>query len=873
LGYGDGNGRGTSRGRMIAHTQPRRIAARATAERISEELGTALGWAVGYQVRFTDHSSPGTRLKVMTDGVLLAQLQRDPELRAYDAIIIDEAHERSLNIDFLLGYLSNLLPRRPDLKLIITSATIDSELFAAHFGRDAEHPAPVIEVSGRTYPVEICYRPLGEDGVPEDPPTAIVAAARELLRRGDGDILVFCSGEREIRDAADALAADLEAAIEVLPLYSRLSAAEQHRVFERHSARRIVLATNVAETSLTVPGIHYVIDPGTARISRYSKATKVQRLPIEPISQASANQRAGRCGRIAAGVCIRLYGPEDFEARPPFTEPEILRTSLASVILQMLAVGVVANPAEVARFPFVQPPDTRAVTDGVRVLEELGAIETVASGGKSAAPNSDRRRTRLTQIGRQLARIALDPRLARMIVEGQRFGAEREATIIAAALSIQDPRERPLEFQAQADQAHARFTDPTSDFLTFLNLWEYLRAAQRDNSSSAFRRLVRREYLNYLRVREWQDLVKELTRAVRGTKTSPPTPPGHAADGGRVSHPPRQAPGQAPATPARGAASATGELDGPGWRLEWPGETIHRALLAGLLSQIGLKPQTDVKAKGGQRQERAGRAGARMAEYLGARGIRFAIYPGSALRRRQPAWVMAAELVETSRLWGRTCAAIDPEWVEQAAPGLASRTYAEPRWSAKRGAAIITEKVLVYGLPVVAGRVVALAKVDPALARELFIRHALVEGDWRTDHRFYQRNRALLEQAEELAARSRRPGPAISDEDLFDFYDQRLPAAVVSAQHFDAWWKKARATDPDRLTLTPDSLTAETRLAAQGFPERWRAGDCELALTYQYAPGAEHDGVTVHIPIRDARRAPRDGFDWQVPGLRRDLVA
>ncbi|MDR1118988.1 MAG: hypothetical protein LBL01_06805, partial [Bifidobacteriaceae bacterium] len=589
---GDGPPRSRRR-RMIAHTQPRRIAARTVAERIAQELDTPLGGEVGYQVRFTDHSGPQTRLKVMTDGILLAQIQSDPLLSAYDAIIIDEAHERSLNIDFLLGYISNLLPRRPDLKVVITSATIDSELFAAHFGPAPGVPAPVIHVTGRTYPVDIRYRPLGENGVPEDQPAGIVHAARELLRAGDGDILVFCSGEREIRDAADALEQEFgDSRIELLPLYSRLTAAEQHRVFERHARRRIVLATNVAETSLTVPGIHYVIDPGTARISRYSKATKVQRLPIEPISQASANQRAGRCGRIARGVCVRLYSEADFEARPEFTDPEILRTSLASVILQMIAVGVARSPADVARFPFVQRPDPRGVADGVKLLEELGALtkkgpdpvmvedspkrrepgETSGPTKKGPVPvlvggRTDRGRTELTPVGRALARIPLDPRLGRMVIEGRRLGVEHEVTVVAAGLTIQDPRERPLEFRAQADQAHARFNDPASDFLAYLNLWEYLREQRAAGSSSAFRRLVRSEYLNYLRIREWQDLVKELRRAVRAALPKEPSPQ------------------ETTATTASGASRTGAQaVAGPGhpWRLAWPADQIHRALLTGL---------------------------------------------------------------------------------------------------------------------------------------------------------------------------------------------------------------------------------------------------------------------------------------------------
>ncbi|MDR1441832.1 MAG: DUF3418 domain-containing protein [Bifidobacteriaceae bacterium] len=899
MGYGGGTGPAGShqshrhRPAMIAHTQPRRIAARATAERVSQELGTELGQTVGYQVRFADHSSPATRLKVMTDGVLLAQIQHDPRLLAYDAIIIDEAHERSLNIDFLLGYLSNLLPRRPDLKLIITSATIDSDLFATHFGRDAAHPAPVIEVSGRTYPVELRYRPLGLNGVPEDQPTAIVAAARELMRQGDGDILVFCSGEREIRDAADALNGDLNRRsgatragatqtgarhgakssekasnrdlIEVLPLYSRLSAAEQHRVFEPHGARRIVLATNVAETSLTVPGIHYVIDPGTARISRYSKATKVQRLPIEPVSQASANQRAGRCGRIAKGICVRLYDREDYETRPAFTDPEILRTSLASVILRMLAVGVVSSPGEVARFPFVQPPDTRAVTDGVRVLKELGAIEELDG------------RTKLTAVGQGLARIPLDPRLARMIIEASRLGVEREVIIVAAALSIQDPRERPQEFQAQADQFHARFKDPTSDFLTYLNLWEYLRSARHASSSSAFRRLARREYLNYLRIREWQDLVKELSRAARSA-----TAGGRSQNQTKRPMPLSQSPAKSPVPEPAATKPATTEQDKSGlgdpaasannpWRLDWPADQIHRALLQGLLSQIGLRQVTPVRAKGPNRRPEAKRERG-PAQYLGARGISFAIYPGSALRTKQPSWVMSAELVETSRLWGRVCADINPEWVEQAAPHLTRRSYANPRWQSKRGAGVIDEKVLVYGLPVVAARPVPLSRVDPAMAREMFIRHALVEGDWRTHHQFFRLNRELLERAQELANRSRAPGQVFDSEDLFDFYDQRLPASIGSVRHFDAWWKKARVANPDQLTLSAD-LALEAPNLGQGFPDTWTPGGLGLALTYEYMPGEDQDGVTVHIPVRLARRAGGVGLDWQVPGLRQDLIA
>jgi ATP-dependent helicase HrpA len=879
LGYGKGRGRG--QGGIIGHTQPRRIAARSVAERLSQELGTPVGGLVGYQVRFTDHSGPDTLVKVMTDGVLLNQLQRDPELRQYTALIIDEAHERSLNIDFLLGYLSNLLPRRPDLKVVITSATIDSELFAAHFGPSPEQPAPVIEVTGRTYPVEIRYRPMDDDAEAQDQPGAIVQAARELLREGPGDILVFCSGEREIRDATDALVGDLGAVpvggkadqpsranLEILPLYSRLSAAEQHRVFEPHSRRRIVLATNVAETSLTVPGIHYVIDPGTARISRYSKATKVQRLPIEPVSQASANQRAGRCGRVAAGVCIRLYSREDFDARPEFTEPEILRTSLASVILQMVAVGVAKSPDDVARFPFVQPPDARNVLDGVRLLEELGALETEGRG-----------RARLTEVGRQLARLPIDPRLARMIVESQRLGVTREVVIIAAALSIQDPRERPAELRAQADQAHARFNDPASEFLSFLNLWEYLKAMRADSSSSKFRRLVRSEYLNYLRLREWQDLVKELRRAVK-TPSSPASQgkPAHPASRDRSQRRPSHATSAAAAVPTPAPAAPAEEAANPAhrWKLTWDSEPIHQALLTGLLSQIGQQQVTAVKAGARQAAERAGRPAARpnRNDYLGARGIRFAIFPGSPLHSKPPAWIMAAELVETSRLWARTVAKIDPAWVEAAAPEqLIRRSYAEPRWSARRGAAVINEKVLVYGLPVVGARPVPLARVDAQMARDLFIRHALVQGEWTTHHDFYRRNQALLAQAEELAARSRQASVGPSDQDLFAFYDDRIPASVVSARHFDAWWKKARVKTPKLLDLDAKALRGEVAERGRGFPDVWVQGDLKLPLTYEYAPGQAHDGATCHIPVSLAPQVRSNGFDWHVPGLRPDLVA
>jgi len=778
---------------LIGHTQPRRLAARTVADRISSELGTPLGQAVGYQVRFTDRVGEDTLVKLMTDGILLAELERDRSLRRYDTIIIDEAHERSLNVDFLLGYLARLLPRRPDLKLIITSATIDPERFSRHFG-----DAPIIEVSGRTYPVEVRYRPLGDDADDDrDQTQGIVDAVDELCREGQGDILVFLSGEREIRDTADALRGRSfprsPGGVEILPLYARLAAAEQHRVFQPHGVRRVVLATNVAETSLTVPGIRYVVDPGTARISRYSHRTKVQRLPIEPISQASANQRKGRCGRTSDGICIRLYREDDFTNRPAFTDPEILRTNLASVILQMTSLRL----GEVAGFPFIDPPDRRSVKAGVDLLHELGALD----GGE-----------RLTTVGRKLAQLPVDPRLARMIVEADRLGCTREVLVIAAALSIQDPRERPADKQQAADERHARFADKGSDFLTWLNLWWYLHERQAELSSSQFRRLCRAEFLNYLRVREWQDLHGQLRAVARdlGIKLSRT-----AADPDRV----------------------------------------HTALLAGLLSHIGLK----------QGETR---------DYLGARGTRFAIFPGSALARKPPRWVVAAELVETSRLWGRVAARIEPEWVEPLAGHLVKRAYAEPHWSRSRGAVMASERVTLYGVPIVAERQVSYGRIDPQGSRQLFIRHALVEGDWETHHDFFARNRRLLEEVEGLEHRARRRDILVDDHALFDFYDRRIPAEVVSARHFDAWWKRASLQQPDRLDFERSMLIEDPAEApdARDYPDTWHQGGHRLQLTYQFEPGSDADGVTVHVPLAVLNQVDAGGFDWQVPGLRQELV-
>lgn len=865
---------GRGRAGQIGHTQPRRIAARSVADRIAEELGTTLGEIVGYQVRFTDTSSERTLIKVMTDGILLAQIQRDPDLLTYDTLIIDEAHERSLNIDVLLGYLTNLLPRRPDLKVIITSATIDSERFARHFapggpipddgvagadappgGRDADArpTAPVIQVTGRTYPVEMRYRPLtGETrGEERDLMTGITDACDELLREGHGDILVFLSGEREIRDAVDTLEGHLgprvrdakhPQGVELLPLYSRLSAAEQHRVFASHSRRRIVLATNVAETSLTVPGIHYVVDPGTARISRYSKATKVQRLPIEPISQASANQRAGRAGRLADGIAIRLYAEDDFASRPDFTEPEILRTSLASVLLQMISVGVVSTPDDVASFPFVEPPDTRAIKDGIQLLTDLGAV-TTGRGGKA----------RLTDVGRKLARLPIDPRQARMIVEGERHGVAYEVAVIAAALSIQDPRERPSDKRAEADLQHRRFSTPTSDLLGYLNLWAYLRDRQHELSGSAFRRMCKSEYLNYLRVREWQDLVQQLKQAGK--------PAGIHVK----------------ARAAKPTTSADGEAS---FQHTWDEDAIHRSVLAGLITQIGMQDEGKVTASSyshlrGEAKAIAMKRARKRAtnEYLGTRGARFAIQPGSPLSKKPPAFVMAAELVETNRLWARDVARIDPAWSEELAGDLAKHTYSEPHWSTKHGAAMAHEKVLLYGVPIVAERRILWGKVNPAEARELFIRHALVQGEWTTHHEFWHTNQAALADAAQVEARTRTFGLVAGEEELFDFYDERIPDHVVSAAHFDKWWKGARRDSPDLLTYTTELLMPDaTEVDPTQFPDTWPQGELTLPLTYQFEPGTDADGVTVHIPLAVLPRVTPDGFDWLVPGMLPELT-
>jgi ATP-dependent helicase HrpA len=769
---------------LIGHTQPRRIAARTVAERIAEELGVPLGGPVGWKIRFTDQVGEDTLVKLMTDGILLAELASDRNLSNYDTLIIDEAHERSLNVDFLLGYLKQLLPSRPDLKVVITSATIDPERFSRHFD-----DAPIIEVSGRTYPVEVRYRPPTVEEE-EDQIQLICDAVDELSAEGPGDILVFLSGEREIRDTADALRRKQLRNTEILPLFARLSTAEQHKVFQPHTGRRIVLATNVAETSLTVPGIKYVVDPGTARISRYSNRLKVQRLPIEPISQASANQRKGRCGRLSEGICIRLYDENDFDARPEFTDPEILRTNLASVILQMISLGL----GDIAAFPFLDPPDRRHINDGIALLEELGALA----------------QKKLTPLGRKLAQLPIDPRLARMVLEAERNGCVREVLIITSALSIQDPRERPSDKEAQAAQAHARFKDPESDFGAYLNLWDYLREQQKELSSSQFRKMCKAEYLHYLRVREWQDLQAQLRQVVRGL--------GFAIN-------------TEPAEPIR----------------------VHQSLLSGLLSHIGLY---DPEKR----------------EYFGARGARFAVFPGSVLFRKNPRWVMCAELVETSRLWGRVAAKVEPEWAESLAEHLVKRQYSEPHWEKKQAAVVAYEKVTLYGLPIVVKRKVNYGRIDPLLSRELFIRQALVEGEWETRHKFFHDNRELLEEVEELEHRARRRDILVDDETLFAFYDQRIPPEVVSGRHFDSWWKKTSRARPDLLTFTKDLLvTKDVKL--DDFPSTWDG----FELTYQFEPGqtpeaGAADGVTLHIPLPLLNQVTPEGFDWQVPGLREDLV-
>lgn len=859
---------------LIGHTQPRRLAARSVAERIAEELGQKIGETVGYQVRFTSEVGEHSAIKLMTDGILLAEIQNDKLLRRYSTLIIDEAHERSLNIDFILGYLKRILPQRPDLKVIITSATIDPERFARHFSpsyvpgkgivdenlSDEEREIaeailpddapPIIEVSGRTYPVEIRYRPLEGDELylddeevaeDRDPTDAILDAIKELSKEAPGDILIFFSGEREIRDAKDAIEAMVLKSprlnYEVLPLYARLSLAEQHRVFSPGSRPRIVLATNVAETSLTVPGIKYVIDTGTARISRYSARTKVQRLPIERISQASANQRSGRCGRVSDGIAIRLYSEEDFNSRPEFTDPEILRTNLAAVILQMIAIGVVREPGDISRFPFVQPPASRAINDGVNLLRELGAL-TERTRRKGRGGNNS---ATLTAIGRAMAAFPVDPRLARMIIEGGRRGCAKEMMVLAAALTIQDPRERPADVRAEADAMHARFVDDTSDFSSFLLLWDYINEQQAALSSSQLRKMCHREFINYLRIREWQDLFAQLREMGRTANI-------HASGG-------------------RDINASAHEVD------------IHKSLLTGLLSHVGVKEEREKDSKGRTRGPR---------EYLGARGTKFAIFPGSGLFKKGPDWVLSAELVETSRLWARTNAAIEPQWIEEVGKHLISVQYSEPHWSLSSGAAVAYAKGTLFGLTIYADRPVQYARVDAAAAREIFIQSALVEGQWHTQHKFYLRNQRALAEVEELEARLRRRDLRVDDSVLFAFYDARVPAHVTDVRAFDKWWKQARLEDDNFLDFNPEKLINEEAADYDDsqFPRQWvqrtDSGELTLDLRYEYAPtagvggartdAAKRDGVAVQVPILFLNQLSPEPFRWQIPGLRHELV-
>ena len=810
----------------IGHTQPRRIAARSVAARIAEELQTELGDLVGYKVRFNDNISENTQIKLMTDGILLAEIQTDRFLNQYSCLIIDEAHERSLNNDFILGYLKQLLPRRRDLKLIITSATIDVERFAKHFNN-----APIIEVSGRTYPVEVRYRPVVEED-DQDQLQGILNAVDELQAEGRGDILIFMNGEREIRDTAEALQKQNLKHTEILPLFARLSAQEQNKIFHPSGLNRIVLATNVAETSLTVPGIKYVIDPGTARISRYSYRTKVQRLPIEPISQASANQRKGRCGRVSEGICIRLYSEEDFNNRPEFTDPEILRTNLASVILQMTALGL----DDIEAFPFVDAPDKRHIQDGVKLLEELGAIQpkkikSYKNDGarfpmraQNLTDESTRQETRasestekkqgweLTPIGRQLAQLPVDPRLAKMLLSAVNLGCVYEVMIIVSALSIQDPRERPTDKQQASDEKHRRFADKKSDFLAFLNLWNYVQEQQKALTKNQFRRQCQKDFLNYLRIREWQDIYQQIRLAVR-------------------------------------------EMGLPINSEKAEYQQIHTALLSGLLSHIGLKE-------------------AEKQQYLGARNAHFAIFPNSVLFKKQPKWVMAAELVETSKLWGRMVAEIEPEWIEPLAEHLTKKSYSEPRWSKSRGAVIADEKVSLYGVPIVAARPVKYGAIDPRVSREIFIQSALVEGDWNTKHKFFKQNQQLIREVEELEHKSRRRDILVDERTLFEFYDQRIGTDVVSQKHFDTWWKKAEKQDPELLNFERSFLINDDaeQVSKLDFPNFWHQGNLKLKLTYQFEPGTDADGVTVHIPLPLLNQVEMTGFDWQIPGLREELV-
>jgi len=908
-------GRGTH-GRQIVHTQPRRLAARTVAERIASEMGVHLGGEIGYQVRFTDETSPKTRLRVVTDGILLAQIQRDPQLRQYDTIVIDEAHERSLNIDFLLGYLTALLPKRRDLKLIITSATIDSVKFQEHFEHALHEKVPVIEVSGRTYPVQVVYEPLGtapalmrhvpgfetgampgEESYAElsaapsdggrdrgssrepdmDMPTAVARACAELIihsshERGARDILVFASGERDIHEFENALrrhygprADDMRHpdAIEIMPLFARLSSKEQHRVFEPHTQQRIVIATNVAETSLTVPGIRYVVDPGTARISRYSKTAKVQRLPIEPISQASADQRSGRCGRIADGIAIRLYSREDYETRPRFTEPEILRTSLGAVVLHMLSVGVARTAEDVTNFGFIDPPDMKAVSDGFNELTELKAI-----GRK-------RGEVTLTHVGRQLARIPIDVRLGRMVIEAAKSSTPdtlAAVLVIVAFLSLQDPRERPDEARDEADRIHNRYADPSSDYLTALNIWDRIFQADGEPSNNALRRICKSEYFSWLRVRQWKDLVNQLTEMCRELKFKVGSP--------QPASRPDLAVRQLPINQQAAHSLCC----------SWDDRGIHTSMLSGLLSMMGMQIAREPKASDfaglkGAAKAKAIKRAQKMAknDYQGARGTHFALFPASAVAKSTPQWVMSTELVETSRLWARYSAAIDPAWAEPLAGQLTRTTYAEPHWSGSRGSAVATAKVLLYGLPIISDRTVQWGRINPMEARDFLIRQGLVEGDVQQRFSyddFLARNRDILDEAAEDASRTRQVSQSVSDEDLYDFYQSVIPNDVTCVADLAKWWKREHGEHPHLLDFDPDKverLSSAESVSLADYPDHWHAlgtdgQPIDLRLSYIYDPHDPADGVTVHVPLKALSRLTPEQFTWNVPGLLDELI-
>jgi ATP-dependent helicase HrpA len=773
---------------LIGHTQPRRLAARTVANRIADELKSPLGQQVGFKIRFSDQVSDNTYIKLMTDGILLAEIQQDKFLNQYDTIIIDEAHERSLNIDFILGYFKQLLPKRPELKLIITSATIDPQRFSEHF-----NDAPIIEVSGRTYPVEMRYRE--NDSGDNDPIQAITEAVNELITEPHGDILVFLSGEREIRDTADALNKQKYRHTEILPLYARLSNSEQNKVFASHSARRIVLATNVAETSLTVPGIKYVIDPGTARISRYSVRSKVQRLPIEAISQASANQRAGRCGRVSDGICIRLYSEDDYLARDVFTDPEILRTNLASVILQMMSLGL----GKIDDFPFVQPPDSRSINDGFKLLEELGAIDNKLG------------RQGLSQLGRQLARLPIDPRYARMVIEAAKQNCLSEVLIIAACLSIQDPKERPQDKKQQADQKHEDFTNKESDFLGYFQLWQTFKERQQALSSNQLRIWCKKHFINFMRMREWQDIVSQLKKSV--------------------------------AELGFGISSTQAEY-----------QAIHQAIASGLLSHLGNKDKDR--------------------EYLGARNSRFMIFPGSGLAKAQPKWTMVAELVETAHLFGRVAAKIEPEWIEPLATHLTKAEFSEPHWSKKQGVVQAFEKITLFGLVLVSQRRKNYSRIDPVVAKDIFIREALVNLQSKLNFAFLTHNQLVIENIESLEDKSRRRDLLVDEDTLVEFYADRLPDHVCSEVSFKKWWKKQSIENPKVLDFDPQALLKKDtqHIDALSFPETFRQNNLTLGLSYHFAPKDIDDGVSLMVPLALLNQVNNEGLDWLIPGLRHELI-